>query len=348
MEERSEQTYEIVRGDRVVITAVVATYNEEQHIGRCLQDLLTQQHVGGEIEIIVVDGMSTDRTVDVVRSFPEYGTKIRLLPNPHRLQVYAWNAALEIARGEYFAMILAHAQYSPTYFASCLEVMARTRADAVGGVQRPCGEGIIGEAVAWCMSSAAGIGNARYRYTMEEEESDSVFSIFTRTQTLCAMGGYDVRMPFDEDSDMNYRLRKNGARLIVSPRIGVRYVVRHSFKALAKQMYRYGYWRRVTQLKHAGEVPLRVYAPAVLLAALALSAALAITPMRLAGAIVPGVYALMLLASALVAERRIGQAALCIPAALVTMHLSYGLGFWVALATVRTLPRAARGHTLAR
>ncbi|HET9095599.1 MAG TPA: glycosyltransferase family 2 protein [Candidatus Baltobacteraceae bacterium] len=348
MEERSEQTYEIVRGNRVVITAVVATYNEEQHIGRCLQDLLAQQHVGGEIEIIVVDGTSTDRTIDVVRSFPEYGTKIRLLPNPHRLQVYAWNAALEIAQGEYFAMILAHSQYSPTYFAACLEVMARTRADAVGGVQHPCGEGLIGEAVAWCMSSAAGIGNARYRYTDDEEESDSVFSIFTRTKTLRAAGGYDVRMPFDEDSDMNYRLRKNGAKLVVSPRIGVRYVVRHSFKALAKQMYRYGYWRRVTQLKHAGDVPLRVYVPATLVAALALSAALAVTPLRLVGALVPGVYAAMLLAATICSARRAGSAALIVPAALVTMHLSYGLGYWVALARVRTLPHAARGHTAAR
>jgi glycosyltransferase involved in cell wall biosynthesis len=348
MEERSEQTYEVVRRDRVAITAVIAAYNEQEHIGRCLQDILCQQHVDGEIEIIVVDGMSTDRTVDVVRSFPEYGTKIQLLRNPHRLQVYAWNAALEIARGEYFAMILAHAQYSPTYFASCLEVMQRTGAQAVGGVQRACGEGVVGNAIAWCMSSAAGIGNARYRYTREEEEADSVFSIFTRTHQLRALGGYDERVPFDEDSDMNYRLRRSGAKLVVSPRIGVRYVVRHSLKALAKQMYRYGYWRRVTQLKHGGEVPWRVYVPAALLAALALSAALAATPLRLLSALVPLAYALLLAASALVSLPRTRGAAMCVPAALATMHLSYGLGYWVALATVRSLPRAARGHTAAR
>lgn len=348
MEQRSTQTYEIVRGNRVKISAVVATYNEEQHIGRCLQDLLAQQHAGGDIEIIVVDGMSTDRTVDVVRSFPEYGSTIKLMSNPHRLQVYAWNAALRIAQGEYFAMILGHAQYSPTYFASCLEVMQRTGAAAVGGVQRPCGHGVIGRAVAWCMSSAAGIGNARYRYTDEEEESDSVFSIFTRTRTLRELGGYDERVPFDEDSDMNYRLRKNGGKIVVSPRIGVRYVVRHSFKALAKQMYRYGYWRRVTQLKHLTEVPLRVYVPPALLAGLVLSAALVATPLRWAAAIIPGMYAALLFASAVVASARIDLAALYVPAALVTMHLSYALGYWTALATVRSLPRAVHGHSVAR
>jgi succinoglycan biosynthesis protein ExoA len=348
MEQRSEQTYEIVRGNRVKITATVATFNEERHIGRCLLDLLAQQQAGGEIEILVIDGMSTDRTVDVVRSFPEYGTKIRLIANPRRLQVCAWNVALREASGEYFAMILAHARYSPTYFASCLEVMKRTGADAVGGVQRPYGEGFTGTAIAWCMASPAGVGNARYRYTQQEEESDSVFSIFTRTATLASLGGYDERVPFDEDSDLNYRLRSRGGKLVVSPRIGVRYVVRHSLKALAKQMYRYGYWRRCTQLKHPGSVPLRVYAPAILLAGLALSAALAITPLRPAAAILPGVYAALLIAATLVSAPRTGAAAFAVPAALATMHLSYGLGYWVGLATLRAQPRPARGHSAAR
>src|SRR5579884_1972793 len=123
MEQRSEQTYEVVRRDRVVISAVVATYNEEQHIGQCLQDLLLQQNVPGEIEIIVVDGGSSDRTVDVVRSFPEFGSRIRLLHNPRRLQVCAWNIGLLEASGEYFAMIGAHSHYGPTYFADCLDAM---------------------------------------------------------------------------------------------------------------------------------------------------------------------------------------------------------------------------------
>jgi hypothetical protein len=226
--------------------------------------------------------------------------------------------------------------------------MQRTGADAVGGVQRPCGHGLVGSAVAWCMSSAAGIGNARYRYTDEEEASDSVFSIFTRTRTLRALGGYDERVPFDEDSDMNYRLRKSGGKIIVSPRIGVRYVVRHSLKALAKQMYRYGYWRRVTQLKHLTDVPLRVYVPAALLAGLVLSAALVATPVRAAALVVPALYAALLVGSTIASSRRVGVAACCVPVALVTMHLSYAFGYWMALATVRSLPRAAPGHSVAR
>lgn len=348
MDERSYEIEEVVRRDRVAITAVVAAYNEEADIGRCLTGLLNQEGVDGEIEIIVVDGMSTDRTVDIVRSFPQFGSRIRLLLNPRRLQVYAWNMALREARGEYYAMILAHADYSSTYLKSCLEVMRRTGAAAVGGVQRPLGQGIVGSAIAWCMSSALGMGNARYRYTHAEEETDSVFSIFTRRATLEELGGYDERVPFDEDSDLNYRLRARGGKLVVSPRIEVHYFVRRSLKALWKQMFRYGYWRRFTQLKHPGEVPLRVYAPAALVAALAFSAALAPTSLRLLSVLVPAVYGAFLLLCAMLAAPRAGAAALFVPFALATMHAAYGVGYWKALITVRALPRGTRAHSPVR
>lgn len=348
MEQRSEQTYEVVRRNSVNITAVVPTYNEEAHIGPCLLSLLAQRGIGDELEILVVDGGSSDRTVDVVRSFPEYGTRIRLLPNPRRLQVFAWNTALREAQGEYFAMIGAHAEYGPTYFADCLEVMARTRAAAVGGVQRPYGETFLAGAIAYCMSSAAGMGNARYRYTDREEEADSVFAMFTRSDTLRDLGGFDERLPFDEDSDMNYRLRSSGGKIVVSPKIRVRYAVRRSLRALWKQMFRYGYWRRFTQMKHPGAVPVRVYAPAALLAAFALSMLLAANRMWLPAALVPVLYGGFILSAAFSASRAIGLRALCVPAVLATMHVAYGVGYWRALLDTRRAPLRRRAHSVLR
>lgn len=342
MDERSGKIEAVVRRDRIAITAAVAVYNEEAYIWRCINDLLSQRDLPGELEILVIDGRSTDRTADVVRSFPEFGTRIRLIDNPRRLQVYAWNIALREARGEYFAMILGHAEYEPSYLASCLEVMRRTGAAAVGGVQRPYGSGMLGEAIAWCMSSAFGMGNARFRYTDAEEETDSVFSIFTRVERLRALGGYDERIPFDEDSDLNYRLRRSGAKLVVSPRIHVRYHVRRSLKALCKQMFRYGYWRRFTQRKHPDAVPLRVLAPALLVAGLAASLGAAMTPLRPAAIVVPFLYAVFLAGAAVAAAPRAGQSALLVPVALAAMHSSYGIGWWKALFTQASLRRSAR------
>lgn len=341
MEERSEQTYEIVRGNRVKITAAVATYNEEEHIGRCLLDLLRQQDAGGDVEILVIDGMSTDRTIDIVRSFPEFGTKIKLIFNQRRLQVYAWNLALREMSGEYFSMITAHAEYAPDYFVRCMETMRRTGAVAVGGVPRAHANGLVGRAIAWCMSTPFGVGGARFRYLGSDEECDTVPLIFARKHSIQAIGGWDERIAFDEDSDLSYRLRAQGGRLVVSPSIGVRYYMRESFKALWRQMYRYGYWRRFTQMKHPREVPLRVMAPPILLAALALSAALATTPFRAAAYAVPLAYIAFIGAATVFSIPRTRTSALAVPAALAVMHAAYGVGYWTALARLRR-PRAAQ------
>jgi succinoglycan biosynthesis protein ExoA len=328
----------------VKISAIVAPYNEERHIRHCLEALLRQELPDGDFEIIVVDGMSTDGTRAAVRSLPEFGKRIRLIENRRRLQVYALNLGVQAARGEYVAFISAHAEYSRDYFRSCLEVMHRTGATAVGGVQMPFGEGLLGRAIAWCMSTPYGMGNARYRYATKEEEVDSLFCAFMRRDVLEQLGGFDERFPYDEDSDLGYRIRSIGGKLIVSPAIGVRYHVRRSLSALSRQMFRYGYWRRFTQLMHPGRVPLRVYAPAALVAAVITCSALLATPLRPLSYAVGGVYLAFLVLAAVSSIPRARVSALLVPAVLGTMHMSYGTGWWSGLLAFRSVKaERARG-----
>jgi succinoglycan biosynthesis protein ExoA len=330
----------------VKITAIVATFNEERHIGRCLYDLLSQKGVE-DFEILVIDGKSRDRTIDVIRSFPEFGSRIKLIENPRRLQVYAWNLGWRAAQGEYIAFIGAHSSYGSDYMRRCLETMERTGADAVGPVQSPEGTSVLGAAIAWCMSSRFGIGNARFRFAQREEEVDSVYSMFVRRDTLERLGGYDERIAFDEDDEFNYRLRSSGGRIIVSPWLGAKYFVRSSLRALRRQMFCYGYWRRFTSVLHPRRVPLRVYAPPGLVAGLVVSGFLWATPLRPLGAVVPAAYAAFVAAAWISALRTLSlPSALCVPVTLPCMHLSYGLGFWRALftPTAQVLPApAARG-----
>jgi len=316
-----------------VITAILPTFNEERHIGRCLDSLLRQQGVD-DFEILVVDGRSTDRTLDVVRSFPEFGRRIRLIENPRRFQVYAWNAGCSAARGEYFAFISAHTEYDPAHLAKCLQALHRTGAEAVGPLQLAEGDGDLGTAIAWCMSSPMGIGNARFRFTEREEEVESVFSMFLRRETFERLGGYDERVAFDEDGEFNYRLRAAGGRIVVTPTIRARYFVRESLGGLARQMFCYGYWRRFTQVLHPAGVPLRVYAPPALVAGLVASLALLATPFRPLAALLPAIYLAYAAAGGVKAYRSIGAAAaLRVPLVLAYMHVAYGLGFWRGLLT---------------
>ena len=346
MELRSAKPRGTLPGNRFVkITAIVPTFNEERHIGRCLHSLLTQHGIGEDFEIIVLDGRSRDRTLDVVRSFPEYGSRIRILENPRRYQIYAWNLGCAAAQGEYVAFISAHATYGPDHFRACMDTIERTRATVVGPVQLAEGHGMLGRAIAWCMSTPFGIGNARYRFTQQEEEAESVFSMFLRRETFERLGGYDERIAFDEDSEFSYRLRATGGRVIVSPTSKVRYFVRDSLRGLSRQMFCYGYWRRFTQLLHPHDVPMRVYVPPALVAGLALSVGMLFTSQRALAALVPLTYLGFVTAGVLSAIPRVGVlSAACVAVVLPCMHVWYGMGFWRALVTPqqRVLPARRR------
>lgn len=316
-----------------VVTAVVATYNEERYIEKCLRDLLDQDALEGQVEILVIDGGSQDRTVELVNRFIDGKHPVRLLRNPNRLQVHAWNMGAWKAKGKYVTLISAHTEYSADYLVSCMKALESTGAASVGGVQVPVGEGAVGRVIAWAMQSPFAIGNGRFRYARTAEFVDHVFTVFLKRETLISMGGYDESFAVNEDCEFDYRLRKAGHTLFCTPSIGVRYHPRSSIQTLARQMYRYGFWRRRTQLRHPEYVPLRVLAPPLLVLGLVLSGALFVAtrwPPSLAPLAVYGVF--IALAAATAASKLKSPVALVIaPVVLCAMHVSYGLGWWVGL-----------------
>jgi succinoglycan biosynthesis protein ExoA len=327
----------------VLISAVVATYNEERHIAACLDGLRGQVDLPGALEIIVVDGASTDRTLEVVREIARQDPRIRIVPNPGRYQVYAWNIGTREAQGRYVAFCSAHTEYASDYLARCLDAQRRTGAANVGGVQTPVGDGIVGRAIALAMQSPFGIGNAQFRYAQEEKFVDTVFGDFFEKAVLLELGGYDESIPFNEDSEFNYRLRQAGYSILLSPTIRVRYHVRSSIGGLIHQMFRYGFWRRRTQLEHPQFVPWRIMAPPLLLAGTLVSLiALAFTKSVFALAI-PLLYALFVTAAVMRigVESKALLPALCLFAVLPAMHFAYGAGWWAGFFVHRK--RGARG-----
>ena len=323
-----------------IATAVVATLNEEKHIARCLQCLLDQRGLSGDLEILVFDGGSDDRTVEIVRSFPEFGTRIRLFENAQRYQAFAYNRGIRAARGAFVWFVVAHADFAEDYLAEAIALLQRMDAANAGGMQRAVGNGSLTQAIAFAMSSPFGVGDAKYRYVDSERYTDSVFLGVARRECLLAIGGFNEDIPFDEDTDLNLRLRMAGYKVATSPKLRCNYHVRPTFAALAKQMFRYGFWRRKNQTHFGNLIPLRVLAPPALVLGLLLSPLLP-APLCWATA---AAYALFLGGATAAAARRIDVLAFLVPPVLSTMHISYGLGWLAGLLTFKqTGPRTLQG-----
>ncbi len=327
--------------------------NEAAYIERSLGAVLAQNYPADRLEILVVDGLSTDGTREAVLAQAAADSRVRLLDNPAGIVPPGLNIGIAQARGEIVVRVDGHCEIAPDYVGRCVEHLLAGHegapVEAVGGPIETIGETDEAAAIALAMSSWFGVGGSAFR-TIKDRPLlvETVAFPAYRRATLQRLGPFDEEMVRNQDDEYNYRLLKSGGRILLSPDIRSRYYSRGSLRSLWRQYYQYGYWKVRVMQKHPRQMRLRQFAPPALVAGLFGSAALGLVfrPFRwLLGAVVA-----LYLAANVVASLSLGREHA--PRLLVIhpiLHLSYGLGFLVGLthfagrsAAPEDEPRAAR------
>ena len=194
---------------RPTVSVVLPTLDEREHITDCLESLL-RQDCDDIVEILVVDGGSSDGTRDIAAA---RGAKVRVLDNPRVSAAAAMNVGIAAARGDVICRADAHTLYEADYVSRCVAVLRETGAANVGGRMRPIGTTSFGRAVAAVTTSRFGVGPGRFHYADERCEVDTVYLGCWLRSTLQQVGGYDEHdlQWAAEDQELNLRLRESGA-----------------------------------------------------------------------------------------------------------------------------------------
>jgi glycosyltransferase involved in cell wall biosynthesis len=322
--------------DSASVSIIMPIRNEEHFIVRSLGAVLQQDYPAGSMEVLIADGMSTDRTRDVIRELAAAHPDVRVIivDNPGRIVPTGFNAALARATGEIIVRVDGHTIIEPGYVRECVAALARSGADNVGGRMDAVAAGRFGRAAALATGSRFGVGGARFHYSEVEEWVDTVYMGAWPRSVFQRIGLFDEEQVRNQDDEFNYRLRKNGGRILLSPRIRSAYHNRTTPRALWRQYFQYGYWKVRVMQKHPGQMSLRHFVPAAFVAALALELVLApfSTVWSWLLALTAGLYGVAALTAALIvaAGEPIHDVLLLLPA-FATLHLSYGLGFLMGL-----------------
>ena len=101
--------------------------------------------------------------------------------------------------------------------------MQETGADNVGGIMAAEGVTPFEQAVAWAMTSPAGVGSARFHTGGRAGPADSVYLGVYRRAALEQVGGYDESYLRAEDWEMNHRIRQAGGLIWFQPGLRVTY-----------------------------------------------------------------------------------------------------------------------------
>ena len=315
------------------VTVVIPMRNEGTSIEACLASICASQLAPGDsMEVLVLDGESTDDSPARVRAIAAVDPRVQLLHNPERLQAAAFNHGLACARGRYLVRMDAHSLYAADYISESLRLLESTGAANVGGVQRAAGNNWVSRAIAAAVSSRFAAGDAKYRHATKAGFTDTVYLGAWRTETLRKLGGMRPDWAVNEDYEMNVRLRDTGGRVYLSPTIRSTYFVRGSLSKLTRQYARYGFWKVRTLTEHPGSVRWRqLVPPAFVLSVLA-------TPLFVAqfgwlGVAHLGLYlAASLLSSAILAADQGTTLFPLLPVVFAIIHFSWGSGFLAGLA----------------
>ena len=338
-------------------TVIVAARNEEGFIEDCVHSLLEMDTPAGGFEVIVAEGNSADRTREILDRLIKENDRLRVVDNTKQIAPAAWNAAIREARGEYIAIMGAHARYPRDYIVRCLESAKKTNADNVGGPAIAEGKGYLQRANAASHHSPFSVGGASWHSLEYEGPARTVFGGFYKRDLFERVGYFDEQLVRDSDAEFNFRLELKGGTIYQSPSIHSWYQPRGSTVALFKQYRQYGYWKVRIMQKHGRTPAIRQYVPSVFVAGLVVlvAAALAtglVAPQPLATitrdalVAVLASYALILVIASVTTAAGYGWSLLpVLPLTFASYHTGYGVGFLTGiydfLIRRRTQPRAS-------
>jgi len=295
------------------VSIILPVRNEERYIDGCLRSIIAQDYPHDLMEILVIDGQSSDGTVDKINEFKAESSKfkegpdssvsragkqtqndgvgIRVIDNPDRTVPYAMNLGITNAKGDIILRFDGHAVMEPDYVSNCVKYIEQTKADNVGGPAQNITDGTItGQSIAMSHNSAFGLGGGAFRMGNYEGFTDTVtFGCFPK-ETFAKYGLYDTRLTRNQDIELNARIRKGlrlnsefrilnseygPGKIYLTPKIKSYYYCRNTLRGLWSQNFRNGQWVVYTKYIAPYSLSLRHFIPLIFVAFLIMLVTLA-------------------------------------------------------------------------
>ncbi len=250
----------------IKVSIIIPCRNEEKHIIDALNSIIYGDYSMTDMEILIVDGRSNDKTRDIVREFEKKHKQIKLIDNPQQTVPYAMNYGIKEAKGDIIIRLDAHSIYPKDYISQLIYWLDNLDADNVGGVIEPIFQdnNVKANAIAYSSSHIFGVGNSKFRLQHESTEPllvDTVpFGCF-RAKVFEKVGLYDTDLIRNQDDELNARIIQHSGKIYLIPTLKVKYYTRNSFSKLFKMFYQYGYFKPLVNKKLKKPATFRQFIP---------------------------------------------------------------------------------------
>jgi succinoglycan biosynthesis protein ExoA len=312
-----------------LVTVLVPARNEEAAIPHTLEAILGQDYPN--LEIVVVEGGSTDATPDVIQDFAKRDSRVRMVVQPVASIPLSLNAGLGAARGKWLVRVDAHSVIPNDYVSRLVAHLEQEDWGGVGGRKDAVAKTATGQIIARALGSKFGVGGSAYHHGTEKQTVDHIPFGAYRVDLLRSLGGWNEKLLVNEDFELDQRVLLTGRQLLLDPEIAIKWSSRETLGDLWRQYQRYGQGKPRVALLHPGSLRLRHLAPPILVASWAIAGLAALTGHKALAAAIVVPYAGAVTYGAIVTPED-GPASVkskaLLTAAFTTMHASWGVGFW--------------------
>jgi glycosyltransferase involved in cell wall biosynthesis len=300
------------------ISFVMPVRDEEAYLQTAVESVYSQE-VPGEMELVLAIAPSKDRTLEIAKELAVRFPGLQIVENPKGITPAALNLAIAKSRYEVVLRVDAHSELSPGYAKLALEVLNQTGAGNVGGMMVAKGKTDLQSAIAFAYNNRVGLGGGAFHVGGKAGPVETVYLGVFRKSVLDEVGGFSEVWIRGQDWELNQRISKAGHQVWFDPRLQVGYYPRATFSELAKQFFKTGVWRGALTRQNPADSAVRYWVPPMLVVA------------SLFGFTLASYLFAIALYSIFFTDLPLSQK-LRLIAALPTMHLSWGVGFWWGLA----------------
>jgi glycosyltransferase involved in cell wall biosynthesis len=235
--------------ERPEVSLVIIALNEEKSLPKLLQDIQSQTFEHDKIEIILVDGMSEDRTRSIMEDFAQTYDFYDIIcqNNPKIIQASGWNTGIQHSTGKVIIRLDAHARLPEDFIEKCIAYIKQGH-DICGGKVK----NYVPEKTKWSLvvnmaeDSMFGGSIAAFRHKDEAGYVDTLAFAACKREIFEKIGSFNEKLLRTEDNEMHYRMRKAGYKFYYTPDIMSYRETRPTFKKLLRQKYLNGYWVGLT------------------------------------------------------------------------------------------------------
>ncbi|PIY89124.1 MAG: glycosyl transferase [Candidatus Nealsonbacteria bacterium CG_4_10_14_0_8_um_filter_37_14] len=228
------------------VSIIIPCRNEEKFIGKCLNSIINNDYSKESLEILVIDGMSEDKTKEIVEKYTKQYLYIKILENPNKFTPFGLNIGVKNARGDIIIRMDAHSTYEKDYISKCIKYLNQYNADNVGGIWKimPRTHTLINKAIVFASSSIFGAGDAYYRrgYSRGPKWVDTVFGGCYKKEVFERIGLFNENLVRSQDMEFNLRLKKAGGKILLVPEIVSYYYPKSNLKDFFRHNFSDGIW----------------------------------------------------------------------------------------------------------